>query len=147
MVALDPVLPIAGHGLNSAVTREREWMMMSAERKQDLDEIVRAVADEFSDDVQFSCSDESHTNFVAKWKLRDQPEALTQSSRAVLVRFADSALNRYRTLSPEQKSVAMMHLRELIRVRMADYDEGRQALRGEIKPPHIINTAPEFLAD
>jgi len=122
-------------------------MMITAERKQDLDEIVRAVADEFSDDVQFSCSEESNANFVAKWKLHDQPETLAQSSRAVLVRFAESALVRYHTLTPQEKSIAMMHLRELIRSRMTDYDEGRRTPRGEVKAPHIINTAPEFLGD
>jgi hypothetical protein len=120
-------------------------MVMTTERKQDLDEIVLAVAGEFSDDVQFSCNDESNANFVAKWKLKDQPETLCQTSRAVLVRFADSALRNYHTLPKEEKSVAMMHLRELIRERMADYDEGRNAERGQIKEPHIINTAPEFL--
>jgi hypothetical protein len=122
-------------------------MVMTVERKQDLDEIVQAVADEFSDDVQFSCSDESSSNFVAKWRLRDQPEHLSQSSRAVLVRFADTALSRFHALAPEQKSTALMHLREMIRSQMADYDEGRQVPRGEVKPPHIIQTAPEFLAD
>lgn len=121
-------------------------MITTAERKQDLDEIVQAVAGEFSDDVQFSCSDESNANFVAKWKLKDQPEELSQTSRAVLVRFADAALRHFHTLSQPEKSVAMMHLRELIRERMADYDEGRNAQRGQVKEPHIINTAPEFLA-
>jgi hypothetical protein len=122
-------------------------MLITPERKQDLDEIVLAVAGEFSDDVQFSVSDESNANFVAKWKLKDQPEDRSQTSRAVLVRFAEAALRRYHTLSKEEKSVAMMHLRELIRERMADYDEGRYTLRGQVKEPHIINTAPEFLGD
>ena len=120
-------------------------MVITAERKQDLDEIVLAVAGEFSDDVQFSCSEESNANFVAKLKLKDQPEELCQTSRAVLVRFADDALRRYHTLSKEEKSVAMMHLRELIRDSMASYDEGRNAERGQVKEPHIINSAPEFL--
>ena len=41
---------------------------MNPERKQILDEIVQAVADAFPEGAQFSCSDESDCNFVARWK-------------------------------------------------------------------------------
>jgi 23S rRNA G2069 N7-methylase RlmK/C1962 C5-methylase RlmI len=120
-------------------------MFMNAERKQVLDEIVQAVADAFPEDAQFSCSEESDSNFVARWKLKDQPPHLTQTSRPVIVRFADTALRAYSALSQSQKEAAFAHLRQVIRQGMKHYDEGRSAERGDIRSPHVIHTAPEFL--
>jgi hypothetical protein len=118
---------------------------MNPERKQILDEIVQAVADAFPEGAQFSCSDESDCNFVARWKLKGQPAHLTQTSRPITVRFADTALRAYGKLSQSEKDVAFAHLLQVIRKEMEEYDEGRGAERGDVRHPHVIQTAPEFL--
>ncbi|WP_158905522.1 hypothetical protein [Burkholderia sp. L27(2015)] len=118
---------------------------MNPERKQILDEIVQAVADAFPEGAQFSCSDESDCNFVARWKLKGQPANLTQTSRPVIVRFADTTLRAYGKLGQSEKDAAFAHLLQLIRKEMAEYDEGRGAERGDIRSPHVIQTALELL--
>lgn len=118
---------------------------MNPERKQILDEIVQAVAEAFPEGAQFSCSDESDCNFVARWKLKGQPANLTQTSRPIVVRFADMALHAYGKLSQPEKDVAFAHLLQVIRKEMAAYDEGRDAERGDVRHPHVIHAAPEFL--
>jgi hypothetical protein len=118
---------------------------MNAERKKILDEIVQAVAHVFPEDAQFSCSEESDCNFVARWKLAGQPPHLTQTSRPVIVRFSDLALHAYSALSPSEKQAAFAHLHQAIGAGMAHYDDGRGAARGDVRSPHVIHTAPEFL--